>query len=46
MTTTMKEMLDALAALLGATTYNGYVEARKPVLVPIRQEPPRPPERY
>ena len=39
MTTTMKEMLNALATLLGANTYNDYLDARQPVPVRIQPTP-------
>lgn len=37
MTTTIKEMLNALATLLGANAYNDYLDAQQPVPVPVRQ---------
>lgn len=43
MTTTLKELMHALATLLGATHYNDYLEARQPVLVPIKTAPQRRP---
>ncbi|MGB2247122.1 MAG: hypothetical protein ACPH3N_05605 [Alcanivorax sediminis] len=48
MTTTIKDMLNALATLLGAATYNGCLDARKPVPVPvpINQAQPRLPVRH
>lgn len=34
MTTTKKDLLSALATLLGATTYNGCLDARIPSVAP------------
>ena len=41
MTTTIKQMLNALATLLGANAYNDYLDAQQPVPVPVRQQPPK-----
>ena len=45
MTTAMKEMLHALATLLGADTYNGYLETRQPAPVPVPIRTDRQPRR-
>lgn len=34
MTTTKKDLLSALATLMGATTYNGCLDARTPAVAP------------
>ncbi len=40
MTTTIKELMHALATLLGANSYNDYLESRQPVPVPIKPTQP------
>lgn len=46
MTTTLKEMLHALATLLGCTRYNDYLDPRQPATIQVKATRPQPGERY
>ena len=46
MTTTLKEMLHAMATLLGCTRYNDYLDPRQPATIQVKAAHPQPGERH